>query len=214
VFDFDGTILDGASPVRLIRKLVALKLMPVGVSLKAGVWGLRYKLGEELDQSTPRSYVFKSLTQHSVEEVDKIMVDLYYDELEPRLYPQALARIAQHKAAGEQVVIVSASFVPIVREIAKRVGADGIIATVMEVACGSYTGKVVGEPPEGVQKLAQLTTWANERYGSGNWAVDWAYGDHSSDEPILAAATHAVAVNPNRGLARTARQNNWEVVNW
>jgi phosphoserine phosphatase len=84
----------------------------------------------------------------------------------------------------------------------------------MEVAGGSYTGKVAGNPPEGAQKLIQLTAWANERYGTGNWVVGWAYGDHSSDEPILAAAAHAVAVNPNRGLARIARQNNWEVVCW
>ena len=40
------------------------------------------------------------------------------------------------------------------------------------------------------------------------------YSDHVSDEPVLAWADTAIAVNPSRGLRRLAARRGWEIVDW
>jgi phosphoserine phosphatase len=40
----------------------------------------------------------------------------------------------------------------------------------------------------------------------------WAYGDHSSDQPLLSMVGHPVAVNPTPALRRIAQRNQWPVL--
>ena len=40
----------------------------------------------------------------------------------------------------------------------------------------------------------------------------YAYSDSATDLPMLEAVGHPVAVNPDRGLLRVAREREWEVV--
>ena len=42
-------------------------------------------------------------------------------------------------------------------------------------------------------------------------AASYAYSDSITDEPMLAAVGHPVAVNPDRALARVAAERGWEV---
>src|SRR3546814_10206768 len=39
----------------------------------------------------------------------------------------------------------------------------------------------------------------------------WAYSDSATDIPMLSAVGHPVAVNPDRELARAARDRGWQV---
>ncbi|MDR2109649.1 MAG: HAD-IB family hydrolase [Coriobacteriales bacterium] len=213
-FDFDGTLIDASSPVRLIFRLTRERIMPVLVGMRIGIWGARYKMGSELDQSLPRGIIFRSLRRVSAADADALLRSLYREELRQSLRPQALEELARHKRDGAEVLIASASFEPIISEVARDLGADGFISTQMEVADGCYTGKTIGEPPEGEQKLLQLKQYADERYGVGNWVLEWAYGDHFSDIPLLEGATHAVAVDPDRRLDRIARSRGWSIVEW
>ena len=213
-FDYDGTLIDVASPVRLVNRLVLDRIMSVKALTKIGVWGARYKMGAELDQSVPRNYIFGSFTNFPSTDANGIMVNLYNEELRYHIRAEALERFKAHKDAGELVILVSASFDPILKEVTREIGADGYIATQMEVKDGYYTGRTIGNPPEGEQKLIQLTEYADTRFGEGNWELTWAYGDHFSDVPLLSAAQNATVVEPDRRLAITARKNDWEVVAW
>jgi HAD superfamily hydrolase (TIGR01490 family) len=214
VFDFDGTLLEGHSPVRMVKSLARRRVIPFGVSLKIGWWGMRYKLRFNVEQATVRKYIFRSFVDLSAREADLLIKDLYRTDLEPRLRPKALEAMKKHQEAGEKIIIVSASFEPIVSELVKSVGAYHAICTQMEVIDGYYTGNVIGEPPEGEQKLIQLKAFANEHFGEGNWKVTWAYGDHSSDEFLMATAEHSVAVNPDARLERDAKAQGWQILDW
>jgi XTP/dITP diphosphohydrolase len=213
-FDLDGTLIDAASPVRLVNRLARDRIMSPKAVAKISLWGMRYKMGAELDQSLPRSYIFGSFTDFPATDANSIMVNLYNEEIRRLVRPDAAERIAAHKAAGDVVILVSASFEPMVCEVVREFGLDGWIATRMEVVDGYYTGRTIGEAPEGRQKLLQLTDYANERFGEGCWQISWAYGDHFSDIPLLNAAANAVAVDPDRRLERYARAHGWEVVEW
>jgi HAD superfamily hydrolase (TIGR01490 family) len=213
-FDFDGTLLEGHSPVRMVSELSLRRVIPYSTAFAALWWGIRYRLRVPVEQKEVREYIFNSFARFPAQEADSIMSRFYRDKLRPLLRPKALAAIKAHKEAGDTIVLVSASFSPILKEVLRDVDADWFISTQMEVAQGFYTGKVSGQPPEGEQKIIQLRAWADARYGEKGWLLATAYGDHRSDEPLLRAATRAVAVNPDTGLERTARREGWPIVDW
>jgi XTP/dITP diphosphohydrolase len=213
-FDFDGTVLEGHSPVRLVRRLTVRGIIPYRTALKTAWWGVRYKARMKVEQERVREYLFGSFSHMPVEQADKMMSDFYYDDLQQRLRPQALAALKEQRQKGEVIVLVSASFLPILKEVAQDVQADWFICTQMQIEDGAYTGTVEGLPPEGEQKLVQLTAWADERFGKDTWELSVAYGDHHSDETLLAAAKRAIAVNPDTILERAAKRRGWEIVDW
>ena len=213
-FDFDGTLLEGHSPVRMLRRLTWTRVIPLRIGFKILGWGIRYRFHRPVEQKEVREYIFSAFTHVPVEEANRVMSDFYHDDLRRRLRPKALEVFGEHKAAGDVVVLVSASFLPILREVAPEVGADWFICTQMEVVDGHYTSNVAHTPPEGEQKLIQLRDWADTRYGEDGWELVVAYGDHRSDAPLLASAKRAVAVNPDSGLERIARSQGWQVVDW
>jgi HAD superfamily hydrolase (TIGR01490 family) len=213
-FDFDGTLLEGHSPVRMIRKLVAQGIIPYSTAAKALWWGVRYRLRIPVEQEEVREYIFRSFSHFPAAEADALMADFYREDLRRRLRPKALDAIKVHQQNGELIVLVSASFSPILREVSKDVGAYRFICTQMDVEDGYYTGSVRGLPPEGAQKVVQLSAWANEEFSAQGWILTAAYGDHRSDEPLLRAAQTAIAVTPDTGLERTAKREGWRIVDW
>jgi HAD superfamily hydrolase (TIGR01490 family) len=213
-FDFDGTLLEGHSPVRMIRRLVRCGIMSWGVALRILWWGVRYRLRMPVEQEEVRERLFKSLSHVPAAEADQIITDCYREDMRPLLRPRGLEAIREHKAAGARIVLASASFTPILKEAVRDLEADWFICTQMEVKDGYYTGNVEGLPPEGGQKLVQLTAWADEVYQVDGWTLVAAYGDHWSDEPLLAAAQKAFAVNPDTGLERAAKREGWRILDW
>ncbi|GHT78930.1 hypothetical protein FACS1894104_2800 [Actinomycetota bacterium] len=214
VFDYDGTLIDASSPVRLISRLTRDRIMPKRVAAKSVLWGARYKLGNELDQSVPRRYIFSSFKDFPATDANAIMYNLYHEDLQRYLRPQGLQRIKEHQKAGETIVIVSASFEPIIQELVKDVNASAYICTKMEVIDGAYTGETIGSPPEGEQKLIQFNDWANQTYGKGGWELTWAYGDHYSDVPLMETAINPVAIDPDRRLESIAKKRGWQMFSW
>ncbi|MDR1712785.1 MAG: HAD-IB family hydrolase, partial [Coriobacteriales bacterium] len=213
-FDYDDTLLEGASPVLMTRRFVRRGIIPLHVGLKALWWAVRYKLRMRVEQKVVRQYIFASLSHLKAEEADTMMAEFYREELAELLRPAGLAVLEQRRSEGCSIVIVSASFQPLLAELARDLKADGYISTRIEQSDGYYTGHVDGQPPEGEQKLLQFNQWADDRYGAGAWELVWAYGDHHSDEPLLRTAENPVAVNPDSRLEKTAKAEGWPVVDW
>lgn len=214
IFDFDGTILEGQSPVMFVRALVANRVMPFPIMLSIFLWAVRYKLHLPHQQSEVRERIFSIFTKVPAKRANEMMIEVYKNEVEPNLRVQALERIAYHKQRGEKIIFVSASFEPIMEQAVSDLGVYGQVSTRMQIVDGYYTGNVEGLPVEGDQKPIRLTAFANEHFGEGNWQIVCAYGDHYSDEPLLTMATEAIAVTPDKGLERVARLRGWKIVDW
>ena len=118
-------------------------------------------------------------------------------------------------AQGCKVVMVSASFEPIVRRCVELHPIDHQISTRMAVMPdGTYGNAVDGQPIEGPQKLSALRAFADSTFGPGNWVIEAAYGDHYSDKTLLDAAEHPHAVSPGPTLRRYAKEQGWPVLSW
>ncbi len=215
VFDFDGTSIAGNSPVILVRFLRHRGLLRKIVFAKILFWALRYKLRLPQNESWVRGAVFSAFEGRKKEEVDQFLEKFYDDHLEKLFRSQADDVINEHRSAGREVWVVSATFEPLIRQAMKMHKYTKEFATSMTVDNdGCYTCNVDGMPVEGQEKLIRVTTYANDIYGEGNWVISHAYGDHHSDRPLLRAAQHAYVIDPDRPLKRTAQEEGWEILCW
>jgi HAD superfamily hydrolase (TIGR01490 family) len=140
--------------------------------------------------------------------VREIVRETLLETVEPLIFKEALELMEEHHVAGDRVYLVSASPEEIVAPMAELLGADGAIASKGEVdAKGRYTGKM-GFYAYGEGKAEAMRTLA-ERAGI-DLGQSTAYSDSATDLPMLEAVGHPVAVNPDRPLAKIARERGWE----
>lgn len=144
------------------------------------------------------------------EEVSRIVRETLDDVVEPIIYAEALDLIESHRAEGRRVYLVSASPEEIVRPLADYLGADGAIASTAVVdADGRYTGEMAfyAYGPFKAEAMQELA-----RSEGIDLEASYAYSDSYTDAPMLEIVGHPVAVNPDRVLARLAREHEWEIV--
>lgn len=134
------------------------------------------------------------------------------ETIEPIVFEEALERIRQHQSWGHKVFIVSASPEEVVAPIAQLLGVDEAIATRAELdEHGRYSGRT-----ERYVYAQEKVAAIEEVAARDGLDLDhcWAYSDSATDVPMLSAVGHAVAVNPDRELARVARARGWQVERW
>lgn len=215
VFDYDGTIIDGQSGSLFSRYLLARRLISIRTGNRLLWWGARYKLHLPYRQDEARELIFRDLGAHSREEALGIMRRFHDEVLVPLCRADAREEIRRRHDEGCVTLLVSATFQEIAREAAEDLGFDGYAATRMELdANGRFTGRVDGEVVAGEGKCRAVKAWADARYGEGGWVVEYAYGDHFSDAPLLRLARHCFAVDPGKTLRSQAKRNGWPVLNW
>lgn len=215
VFDFDHTSIEGSSPSWLVNRLIfEHKISPL-TSLKIGFWGLAYKWHLPQNEAWVRGQVFKAFDGKPKEEVDAYLVAFYDKYIAKRFRPKADEAMRKCAEEGCEVIVVSASFEPIVLRAMESHPFHHQISTRMVVAPdGTYTRQVEGRPIEGEAKMIALKHWCDGHYGAGNWEIAYAYSDHHSDRPLLEAAKHPFAVTPNSGMAKIAREKGWPILDW
>lgn len=215
VFDFDGTLIDGQSGTLFTRYLRSNGMMSPGSFARLVWWGIRYKLHLPFKQEEARELVFGALHGCGSDEVDALMGHFHDEVLAPRYRPLALSEVRGCHDDGLVVLLVSATFAPIARLAAERIGADGFVATEMERdASGAYTGRVDGPVVAGEEKCRAVTAWCNAHLGPGAWRLERAYADHHTDADLLEIADSAYAVCPGKTLAISARKHGWPVLDW
>ncbi len=210
-FDLDKTVIAKASMVAFSRPLHRAGMLTRRLMLRAA-WGqlIYAQVGaspEKLEKL--RESVLRLTTGWDQAQISEIVRDTLGDIIEPIVYDEALDRIRAHQRWGHKVFIVSASPEEVVAPIAQLLGADEAIATRAELdEHGRYSGRTeryvyAEEKVVAMQEVA-------ERDGLD---LDhcWAYSDSATDVPMLSAVGHPVAVNPDRELAKAARERGWLV---
>ena len=130
----------------------------------------------------------------------------------PRIFPGALAAIAEHRAAGRRVVLVTGSLDFIVAPLAAFLGPADVVAAGLVERAGKFTGELAG-PPIGEEEKARAVEAFAARH-TIDLAASWAYGDSIADLPMLRAVGNPVAVNPDARLRRVARRAGWPIAGW
>jgi len=210
-FDLDKTVIASASMVAFGRRFYDAGLISRRTVLR-GLWGqlVYLHLGASEEKLTRvRESVLTITRGWDQRRVSSIVEDALTSVVEPIIYAEALELMAEHRRAGRRIVIVSASPEEIVVPIGRLLDVDDVVSSRVQVGDdGRYTGEMAFNAygPHKVDAMADLAA----RKGI-DLAGSWAYSDSYTDLPMLEAVGHPVAVNPDRLLARTARDRAWEV---
>ena len=215
VFDFDGTVINAQSGTQFTKYLLLKRYIGPVTALKVMWWGLRYTLHLPIDQGRVRFYLTHSLRSYDKTQIYAIMKD-FHDAVLTRYYRQdALKQLKDCREDGCVCVLVSATFQGVADAAKDYAGFDAALATRMEWDAQEHlTGKVDGPVVEGAGKVTALEAWANEQYGEGGWHVEYAFGDHYTDKPMLSMAERPFAVDPGKTLKRAAESLGWPVLLW
>jgi HAD superfamily hydrolase (TIGR01490 family) len=144
--------------------------------------------------------------------VTEIVEEALEQIVEPIIYGEALDLLAQHRAEGRVLVIVSASPEEIVVPLAHYLGVDRAICSRARLDTdGRYTGEMEYDA-FGPAKAEAMRRMATEL--EIDLAASYAYSDSATDLPMLEVVGHPVAVNPDRELLRVAQERGWEVRNF
>jgi HAD superfamily hydrolase (TIGR01490 family) len=209
-FDLDKTVIDRASiaafgrPFRrgglINRRTVVRALCSQLVYVHAGA--------DEQRLARIRRTMLRLTKGWERERVCQIVRETLLETIEPIIYAEALDLMEQHRLAGDRVYLVSASPEEIVIPLAELLGADGAIASRGEIdEADRYTGEMAryAYGPGKAEAIAELAASAGI-----DLAASSAYSDSFTDLPMLEVVGHPVVVNPDRALARVARERGWE----
>jgi HAD superfamily hydrolase (TIGR01490 family) len=144
--------------------------------------------------------------------IKHIVRETLEEVLSPIIYAEALELIEEHRNAGRKTVIISSSPIETVEPLGDYLGVDSVIATRARLDDdGRYTGDLefYAYGPHKADAIREMAV--AERI---DLAQSYAYSDSITDLPMLELVGHPVVVNPDRDLARIARDRNWEVRNF
>ena len=210
-FDLDKTVIAKASMVAFGKPLYREGLISRRLLLRALYGQLIYMhLGaDEQKLERMRDSVLALTKGWEQAKVRAIVEEALEDVVEPIVYDEALELIAEHREAGRRVFIVSASPEEIVAPLSRYLGVDAYLATRSTIDDeGRYAGttEFYCYGPNKAEAMRSIARNADiDLLGS------YAYSDSATDLPMLECVGHAVAVNPDRELARAAQEHGWEV---
>ncbi len=210
-FDLDKTIIAKSSTLAFSRPFYAGGLITRGSVLRSAYAQFVYLVGgADHDQMEKmRAYLSNLSSGWDVQTVRDIVADTLHHIVEPLVYDEAVSLIEEHRLAGRDVVIVSASGAEVVEPIGEMLGADAVIATRMEIEGGRYTGEIsfyayAENKATAIQELARSQGY--------DLTHSYAYSDSVTDVHMLEIVGHSYAVNPDRELRRIAVDRGWQVL--
>ncbi len=212
VFDLDGTIVKGTSGIRFARFLIRRNIIKIRMnnlipSLIAVYDFIRKNLINsyiEIDKVWGNS--IKGLREEVLNEQAR-----QYARLEHRYMRESmLEKIKYHKENNHVLILFSATPHELVHFIGEELGFDIIRGMRVKTEKGVYTGEVKKPYMIGEGRLQVLKKIAKKN--NIDIAESYAYGNCVSDEPVLEASGHPVAVHPNYFLKKTAERKGWKII--
>ena len=210
IFDLDNTLLAGDSDY-----LWGQFLGELGVVDRASYerenerFYQDYREGH-LDIMAFLAFSLQPLAAHARSELETWHARFMQEKIEPLISAAAEALIARHRAAGDTLMIITATNAFVTAPIAKRLGIAHLIATEPEQSGGRFTGRVAGTPSFREGKVSRLRDWLSQHAETLDGA--WFYSDSHNDLPLLELVDHPIAVDPDPILAEHAHTRGWPII--
>lgn len=217
IYDMDKTITRAATWAPFLRHAVLARapwraaLLPLLAGVGFGYWaGIANRA--TLKENAQRLMMGGTV---AAPVLARLADDFAAALMETGIYPAAIARIAEDRAAGYRLVLATASFDFYVQAIAARLGFDAVIATrSVEDDRGGVRAQIAGDNCYGAAKLQMIEAWLATQGIARDAAHIRFYSDHVSDAPTLAWADEAFAVNPHPPLRALATKAGWPILDW
>ena len=156
-------------------------------------------------------FAFEPLARTPRARLEEWRAHFINEVIHPMIAPGAPNLLAQHRQAGDQLVIITATNQFVTGPIAELLGVDHLIATLAEEgADGEFTGELSGVPCFQEGKIERLRQHLAD-YADPDATIRGAtfYSDSHNDIPLLESVGHPVAVDPDPALADHAQRRGW-----
>ena len=212
IFDLDETLIHGDCASLWSEEMAKLGWVDGESFLQQDHELMALYAEGKLAMEDNMTFSLSPLVGRSAEEV-AFVVEPYVEEvIEPLFYSDATRCLANHRAAGDRILIISASAHFLVSAIAARLKIEEVLAIDIEEQQGTYSGRTQGVLTYREGKVTRLQAWLEEQSESLEGA--YFYSDSRNDLPLLQLVGKPCAVNPDPVLRRHAEQAGWPILSW
>ncbi|HTO19770.1 MAG TPA: HAD family hydrolase [Pseudomonas sp.] len=212
IFDLDETLIAGNSPSLWGRYLGAQGWLDLEQFVPREQAMVRLYAERQLTLEDYLAFTLQPLAGRTPAECRALADRFSAEVIAPLFYTQALQCLERHRAAGDAILVISATQRFLVESICAQLDIEHALGTDMEVVEGRYTGRTQGILTYREGKIAALQQW---RARCGVPAGDsHFYSDSQNDLPLLCAVEHPHAVNPDPTLRAHAEAQGWDILDW
>ena len=162
------------------------------------------------DRSDFLRYFYRRYDGAPVERLETDSWELFSDLVLTKSFPAGIRRVREHRALGHKTLLITGALDVVIEPL--RPLFDEVVCARLGTKSGRFTGELVEAPPTGEARALIMADYARANDLDLEQCV--AYADSASDLPMLEAAGHPVAVNPETKLAAIARRRGWHVEHW
>ena len=210
LFDLDNTLLAGDSDHAWGDYLCERGILD-GLAYKArnDAFYQDYLAGR-LNITDYLNFSLEILGTSSMDQLEQWHRDFMRDCIEPIILAKGEALLAEHRASGDRLLIITATNRFVTGPIAARLGVETLLATECEMLDGRYTGRTTDVPCFKEGKVTRLNRWLQEN--GFDLEGSSFYSDSANDLPLLLQVERPIAVDPDPTLRAEAEQRGWPVI--
>ncbi|MHC1786631.1 MAG: HAD family hydrolase [Christensenellales bacterium] len=193
IFDFDGTLIHGDSIARYVLYAVRRGwLSPF--RLPCQLLNVRRTLTRKISDEQGKTNALAFLGGMDKKQQETFNLSFCRDHLSPLLYSKGIARMREHQARGDRVLLLSASpdcymnawlgLLPIDEVLASPTDDKGRVSRTVRFH----------------EKVKRMREWEAAQTVPVDWQESWAYGDSATDLPVMRLCGHPVLVNPKPAM--------------
>jgi HAD superfamily hydrolase (TIGR01490 family) len=206
-FDVDHTIVDGSTGLQSLVTGIELQILPLNILYSIPKLYLQYNFGS-LDIRIAAQCI-QDLKGIPKADVLKIGEQNYRKRIQPRIFKDAQACIAQRTASGRMIVFITSSFIHVIQPLALYLNVDHVLANAL-LYDNDRTSGYLREPfLFGEEKKIQALKFM-ETHGISPMNCSF-YTDSYNDRSLLEIVGEPVVVNPDYRLRKIARTRNWKI---
>ncbi len=210
IFDLDNTLIADDSDFLWGQFLVDRGIVDKGFYEDANAKFYEdYKHGT-LDIVEFLHFSLAPLAMHDALQLYRWREEFVETVIKPVTLDAARQLVEQHRAAGDTLLVITATNRFVTEPIVELYGIDNLIATSPEFKNGQYTGKFLGTPCFQHGKVANLHSWLEST--AHNLQGSYFYSDSHNDLPLLKLVDNPVAVDPDDKLREAAHLAEWPVI--
>lgn len=211
IFDLDNTLLAGDSDHAWGSYLVQRRKVNADAYQQANDYFYQQYQSGGLDIHEYVAFVVGHINELSSVERDTLRREFLAEVIRPMIAPGTQALLDQHRARGDDLLIITATIDFITQPIAMELGITELLATIPEQSPdGEFNGLITGVPAFQEGKITRLRQWLDARQTA--YDQQWFYSDSHNDLPLLQTVSHPVAVDPDATLRAAAEKQSWPII--
>ncbi len=209
LFDLDNTLLAGDSDHAWGDWLCQRGILDTGEhKARNDAFFEDYQKGV-LDIQAYLNFSLEILGQYDRAQLDAWHREFMAERIEPIILPAGEALLAEHRAKGDTLLIITATNRFVTGPIAARLGVEHLLATECEMNGEQYTGRTTDIACFREGKVTRLERWLLQN--GLNLEGSSFYSDSQNDLPLLEQVDHPCAVDPCDKLRAVAAERGWPI---